>query len=199
MPKQDESTWEQWWPAALGGAVGLALVVIFFPRRASTVTYYAGPVVPGGSVLSRFGPRTKNGETKMHWGVDLQAPRGTPVYAAGAGVVMALWPDNAVHGYGNTVILKHGEGEGTLYAHLDTIDPSLRVGERVAAGQPIGTVGCTDSEGGFPCSGAHLHLEVLAPPAGDDRGFTHVQGGENARPPRYEPQEWASHRRIQLV
>jgi len=90
-----------------------------------------------------------------HWGADIgNAPRGTPIYAAKAGIVHKA----AVRsGYGNCVEISHGE-ESTLYAHLDSMLVSR--GQEVFGGQQIGTMGNT----GFPGMGVHLHFEVHPTP-----------------------------------
>ena len=191
--------------AVVGGTALVAAAVIaggwwLWRRRGLSSPYYAGPVVPGGTLMSRFGTRTKNGVVGQHDGVDLQARRGTPIRAAGAGVVMGVWQDGGVPGYGNLVILKHGPGEGTLYAHMDTIDPAMRAGAMVYPGQAVGTVGCTDSTAsGFPCDGSHLHFEVFRPDPSDDRAFTHFNGGVGGHPARQDPQQWAAERGIRLI
>lgn len=188
----DDSDITEWaLPVGVGAALGLLLVGLAWAARPKTSRYQRGPVVPGGSVMSRYGLRTKQGVTRPHWGVDLRAPVGTDVRSAGAGTVMAVWPDGAVQGYGATVVIKHRDGEGTLYAHMDSIDPAMRVGAAVSAGQRVGAVGCTDSEGGFDCATSHLHFEVLAPRAGDDRAFSSVRGGEDPYPQRMDPEAWA--------
>ena len=94
----------------------------------------------------RFGPRGN----RFHTGIDLIAPRGTPVYAARAGrVSYADWSQ----GYGFLVIVDHGHGERTLYAHLSRID--VKVGVFVGQGVRVGRVGSTGD-----ASGPHLHFEV---------------------------------------
>lgn len=191
--------------AVVGGTALLAAAVLtggwwLWRRRGSSSPYYAGPVVPGGTLLSRYGRRTKDGVAGWHDGVDLQARRGTPVRAAGAGVVMGVWRDGEVDGYGNLVIIRHGPGEGTLYSHMDTIDAAMRAGVSVYPGQAVGTVGCTDSTpSGFPCDGSHLHLEVFRPDPSDDRAFTHFTGGVGGHPTRQDPQQWAAERGIRLL
>jgi murein DD-endopeptidase MepM/ murein hydrolase activator NlpD len=93
-----------------------------------------------------FGPRG-NG---FHTGIDLIAPAGTPVYAAREGrVVFADWFD----GYGFLVVLDHGHGERTYYAHLSRID--VKRGIWVGQGVRVGRVGATGD-----ATGAHLHFEV---------------------------------------
>jgi murein DD-endopeptidase MepM/ murein hydrolase activator NlpD len=202
-PSEPTARLPTWLPPLGAGLLFLtaAAVTLLAPRRASAAAlsrYYRGPVVAsGGSVMSRFGHRTVRGERGYHYGIDLQARRGTPVRAAGAGVVRAVYPDREVDGYGNLVVIQHGDGEGTLYSHLDAIDAAMVVGAAVAAGQQVGTVGCTDSTAeGFPCSGAHLHFEVMTPPAGDERAFAHFTG---STPTRIDPQAWAAERGIALV
>lgn len=87
---------------------------------------------------------------KMHKGVDYRAPRGTPVVAAGPGVVELA---RRKSGYGRVVMIDHGEGVQTRYAHLQSIE--VDAGERVAPGVLIGTVGSTGR-----ATGPHLHFEL---------------------------------------
>jgi murein DD-endopeptidase MepM/ murein hydrolase activator NlpD len=94
-----------------------------------------------------FGPRGN----RFHTGVDFIAARGTPVGAAGDGVVLSAGPSGG--GFGRTVEIDHGEGVTTLYAHLSTV--RARVGQRVSRATTVGLVGST---GG--ATGPHLHFEV---------------------------------------
>jgi peptidoglycan glycosyltransferase len=92
--------------------------------------------------------------TPDHPGIDLSTPIGSPVYAADAGlVIFAGWSDR---GYGNTIVIDHGNGYKTLYAHLSQV--SQYCGAKVKAGQLIGLSGTTGNS-----SGPHLHLEVRVP------------------------------------
>jgi murein DD-endopeptidase MepM/ murein hydrolase activator NlpD len=75
------------------------------------------------------------------------------VHAALAGTVVKVGFQNQYAGYGNVVLLRHGNGLATLYAHLARMDVS--VGERVEQGELVGRAGCTGS-----CTGQHLHFEV---------------------------------------
>ena len=87
---------------------------------------------------------------KFHSGMDFSAHQGTPVYATGNGkVVKAGWEGL----YGNTIIINHGFGYETRYAHLSKID--VRVGQKVVRGETIGKVGSTGKS-----TGPHLHYEV---------------------------------------
>jgi peptidoglycan hydrolase-like protein with peptidoglycan-binding domain len=97
-------------------------------------------------VGSPFGPRGAG----FHPGIDLTAPLGLPVGAARSGNVVYAAPAD---GYGNLVILAHGSGVRTFYAHLSSI--TVRLGQRVAAGAQIGLVGATGE-----ATGPHLHFEV---------------------------------------
>jgi murein DD-endopeptidase MepM/ murein hydrolase activator NlpD len=87
---------------------------------------------------------------RFHQGTDFRARRGTPVLAAGAGVVTVAGPRG---GYGNFIYVDHGGGVVTRYAHLRRIE--VRLGAEVIAGQRIGQVGSTGR-----ATGPHLHFEV---------------------------------------
>jgi murein DD-endopeptidase MepM/ murein hydrolase activator NlpD len=88
---------------------------------------------------------------RAHRGVDYAAPQGTPVKATGDGTISSLGRKG---GYGKTIILRHGNGYTTLYAHLSRYRRGLRVGARVKQGQVIGHVGRTGL-----ATGPHLHYE----------------------------------------
>ncbi|MBA2565276.1 MAG: M23 family metallopeptidase [Gemmatimonadetes bacterium] len=102
--------------------------------------------ISSGFTLRRYHPILKR--YRAHPGIDYAAPAGTPVQAAGNGVVKtAGWKG----GYGRTVQLRHGEVYETAYAHLSRIAPGLRPGVRVSQGEVIGYVGSTGLS-----TGAHL-------------------------------------------
>ena len=110
------------------------------------------PVDGAHRVSSAFGMRRHpvHGDMRMHHGLDLAAPTGTPVVAAEPGrVVMA----GSRGGYGLVVDIDHGDGVLTRYAHLNRIE--VATGERLAGGQRLGTVGATGT-----VTGPHLHFEV---------------------------------------
>ncbi len=88
----------------------------------------------------------------LHNGIDLAGPIGTPVLAARSGRVVHMENDTA--GYGRMIILDHGGGFRTLYAHLDAF--RVRVGQYVSTGQQIGTLGNTGRS-----TGPHLHFSVI--------------------------------------
>lgn len=90
---------------------------------------------------------------RMHTGVDWAAPPGTPILAAGRGVVEVAQRKGA---YGNYVRLKHANGYQTAYAHMRRFAAGIRPGVKVRQGQVIGYVGSTGLS-----SGSHLHYEVL--------------------------------------
>lgn len=100
-------------------------------------------IIGSGGSLSR----TMGG----HSGLDITAPQGTPVKAAAAGTVVSM--NSSGGAYGLHVVVKHGEGLYTLYAHLSRI--SVSVGQSVGAGGVVGNVGSTGTS-----SGPHLHFEV---------------------------------------
>ena len=106
-------------------------------------------------VTSGFGMRFHPllGYTRMHQGIDFGAPTGTPVYAAGAGVVKEVrWAG----GYGHWLKIEHQGGWATGYGHLSAYAKSLKVGEHVAQGQVVAYVGSTGLS-----TGPHLHYEVM--------------------------------------
>jgi murein DD-endopeptidase MepM/ murein hydrolase activator NlpD len=94
-----------------------------------------------------FGPRG----VRMHTGIDFLAPEGAQVSAAGAGcVTFAGWDPG---GYGNLVVIAHGSGLTSWYAHLSAIDVWRK--QCLAAGAPVGRVGATGH-----ATGPHLHFEL---------------------------------------
>ncbi len=91
--------------------------------------------------------------TKMHTGVDWAAPMGTPIYAAGNGVIEKMGWEG---GYGKYVRIRHTNGYETAYGHMSAYARNLEEGKRVRQGQVIGFVGSTGLS-----TGAHLHYEIL--------------------------------------
>jgi murein DD-endopeptidase MepM/ murein hydrolase activator NlpD len=117
------------------------------PRKKRT---FKAPV--GAPVSSGFGTRVHPilGEVRMHTGLDYAAGTGVAIKAAGRGVVIWAGPRG---GYGNAVVLDHGRGLATLYAHQSRVN--VTVGQRVNPGQVIGFVGQTGMS-----TGPHLHFEM---------------------------------------
>lgn len=120
-------------------------------------TYYTGgqlgvPLKSEYRLSSPFGYRIHpiTGKKKLHAGMDMAAPKGTPIYAAETGVVIVA---QSWSGYGNTVIIDHGGGLWTLYGHMSEI--LAKKGETVKKGSKIGLVGSTGQS-----TGNHLHFEV---------------------------------------
>jgi murein DD-endopeptidase MepM/ murein hydrolase activator NlpD len=93
------------------------------------------------------------GYSKMHKGVDFAARTGTPIMAAGDGVIEMAGRRG---GYGNYIRLRHNSSIKTAYAHLSKFAKGIRKGTRVKQGQTIGYVGSTGRS-----TGPHLHYEVL--------------------------------------
>ena len=112
------------------------------------------PLQGGGNLRSRFGYRIHPifKSRRLHSGVDLAAPTGTPIYASGDGIVeKAGWSS----GYGKKVEIKHVNGFETGYGHMSRIADGMKPGVRVRQGQVIGYVGSTGNS-----TGPHLHFEI---------------------------------------
>ncbi|MFZ2103194.1 MAG: M23 family metallopeptidase [Oricola sp.] len=110
--------------------------------------------VPNGAFRSSFGMRRHPilGYTRMHWGVDWAAPRGTPIIAPGNGVVVkAGWTS----GYGKQTVIRHPNGYETSYSHQSKFASGIQPGAKVRQGQVIGYVGTTGLS-----TGPHLHYEM---------------------------------------
>ena len=100
-----------------------------------------------GILSSGFGAR----EGRPHEGIDIAAPQGTEIHAAADGEV--VYSGNGIRGYGNVVIVSHGDGFLTVYAH--NLQNRVQKGERVTRGQLLGLVGQTGH-----ATAPHLHFEV---------------------------------------
>jgi murein DD-endopeptidase MepM/ murein hydrolase activator NlpD len=111
--------------------------------------------VEGAKVSSKFGMRNHpiHGYSKMHQGLDYSAATGTPILAAGDGVIEEV---KSHYGYGKYIRIKHNQTYSTLYAHMSRFSSVAKVGGRVHQGQVIGYVGSTGSS-----TGPHLHYEVI--------------------------------------
>jgi murein DD-endopeptidase MepM/ murein hydrolase activator NlpD len=117
-----------------------------------------------GQIISRFGDRSDpfSGEGGFHAGVDITANTGTPVYAAADGIAVSA---QYAGRYGRLVVIDHGAGVSTLYAHLSRFQ--VVAGEEIRLGQLIGYSGASGR-----VSGPHLHFEVR-------------QGGNPVNPSRF--------------
>lgn len=111
--------------------------------------------INGARLSSGFGMRRHPilGYSRMHRGTDFAAPTGTPILAAGDGVVQRAGPFSS---FGNYVRIRHANGYETAYAHMSRFARGLRAGARVRQGQVIGYVGTTGRS-----TGPHLHYEVM--------------------------------------
>jgi murein DD-endopeptidase MepM/ murein hydrolase activator NlpD len=136
-------------PAAL--QAGRAIAIDAYRQQAGpTDGMFMLPVE--GQRTSGFGMRMHpiDHAERLHSGMDIAAPAGTPIQAAAAGQVVF---SGTQAGYGNVVVIQHAEGYATLYAH--NADNLVSVGTPVSQGQPIATVGSTGRS-----TGPHLHFEV---------------------------------------
>jgi hypothetical protein len=123
----------------------LASIPSIKPVRSDKLSKHVG-------LLSGFGYRIHPvyKVPRMHYGLDFTAPKGTPIQATGDGVVKKAEYHS---GYGKCVIISHGYGYETLYAHMSSIE--VRAGQRVKRGQPLGKVGSTGTS-----TAPHCHYEV---------------------------------------
>jgi len=111
----------------------------------SAAGYFINPLPTGRKTQGLHGPG--------HRGIDIGAPKGTPIYAAAGGTVL-LAKNGWSGGYGNMIILQHPNGTKTLYAHMSKLATST--GKKVSQGGVIGYVGSTGHS-----TGPHLHFEVF--------------------------------------
>lgn len=119
---------------------------------ARVLTPNAGAVSATGTWIWPAQGKITQGYRSWHRAIDIANNGGGPILAADAGViVIAGWPDNV--GYGNRVLIDHGNGYKTLYAHLSKV--SVQVGQTVKKGDKIGDMGSTGRS-----TGTHLHFEI---------------------------------------
>jgi murein DD-endopeptidase MepM/ murein hydrolase activator NlpD len=121
------------------------------PLPAGPIRYGSGQFIwpVDGPVVSGFGMRWG----RMHEGIDIAVPAGTPIRAAASGTVVLQQGEAESGGYGNFTCLDHGGGLQTCYAHQSSF--AVSSGQSVSQGDVIGYVGCTGH-----CFGDHLHFEV---------------------------------------
>lgn len=115
----------------------------------ATESFYIWPYE--GNIDEDFGWRNRDGYSEYHAGIDMRAPRGTPILAAATGVVESAGDFH--NGYGKMVILHHADGKQTVYAHMNDI--YVTKGDLVTQGTIIGEIGSTGDS-----TGNHLHFEV---------------------------------------
>jgi murein DD-endopeptidase MepM/ murein hydrolase activator NlpD len=128
---------------------------LFLTSRNGEVWALLTNPIENGTLTSHFGYRRHplTGLDRPHRGIDLAAPKGTPVVAAADGVLL-FQGDRGT--YGNLSRIKHGRDVVTAYAHLDEFELGLVPGTSVRKGQVIGYVGTSGRS-----SGPHLHYEVI--------------------------------------
>ena len=145
-------------------AVGLMLFACF-------AVYPLSPPMERYVITSGVGYRVKpmgGGEEALHRGVDLAGAVGTPILAAGSGIVAETWPppgtrraDGKIFAghpqLGGMIVIDHGGGVLTLYGHLSAV--YVKRGDRIRTGQVIGLLGATGK-----VTGPHLHFELIMDP-----------------------------------
>ena len=164
----------------LGWAV-LGLFSVVAIRRIEKVRKRPEQVVPGGTLISRY--MVQRTPTHFHRGVDIGAPRGTPVRALNSGWIADVYPDCERSGYGNAILLQHIDGTYSFYAHLAGF--AVAPGDYVRQGQTIGAVGDTEcGSGSSKKMWPHLHLEVHQQMVVTERGRPIIV---EDTPPRLDP------------
>ena len=133
--------------------------------RPAPLTY----ITPAAGVLSSgYGMRWG----RMHSGIDIAEPIGTPVMAAAAGTVE--FAGSTTGGYGNLIDVRHSDGSMTRYAHLDRVH--VQKGDCVTQGQVIGEMGSTGLS-----TGSHLHFEIRLAVKGAVNPVAYLSGSQTAR------------------
>lgn len=132
------------------GSISQSALLVAGPDAAAPPLAY--PLADLAESLDPWGWRysERRSAWRLHTGIDLAARQGTVVLASRAGRVLLV---ESISGYGTTVLLDHGEGWQTLYAHLHAA--TVLSGAWLEQGQPLGTVGMTGS-----ATGPHLHFEL---------------------------------------
>ena len=127
----------------------------FNPEGKSVVKALMKTPIDGARLSSSFGMRKHPilGYNKLHKGLDFAAPTGTPIYAAGNGVIEFVGRNGS---YGNYIRIRHNNSYKTAYAHLSKYKKGLHKGYRVNQGDIIGYVGSTGRS-----TGPHLHYEII--------------------------------------
>ena len=142
------------------GGVFLALLTVLLIvacaqlRFSQSPAHWLRPVSADVRVSSFYGEQHPFRQNRPHQGMDFAADAGDPVYASARGTVLIADDRSLNSNYGIAVLLDHGDGYQTLYAHLQQAD--VTPGQQLQAGQLLGKVGATGR-----VTGAHLHFEVL--------------------------------------
>jgi murein DD-endopeptidase MepM/ murein hydrolase activator NlpD len=131
-----------------------ALINAARARDSDAKDFAQGFILPAAGRFSGFygSQRILNGKPRRpHYGLDIAAPVGTPVHAAAAGEVVLA--ETGLFYTGGTVVIDHGHGLTTIYSHMNSVD--VNVGDSVAQGAPIGTIGATGR-----VTGPHLDWRI---------------------------------------
>lgn len=168
----------------VGGAFGRATEA----QRAATTAGGSRWVIDAGHYGRGFNLLrvTSTGAVRPHAAVDITARRGTPIRAILDGTVERA--DRGVAGYGNRLVIRHGSGLASHYAHCHRLH--VGVGDVVRAGQHIADVGNT----GFERMGTHLHMSILKNLPAGARITTDVEGDRGL-----DPVAWLASQHISMV
>jgi len=139
------------------GALTLSATANAGPKADSKATNWVSTDMVSGRLTAKFGESPdpfEKGKIRDHFGIDIAAPTGTPIYAPMDGEVLAA-TDNfkGMPKYGNVVVIKTGNGATTMFSHLDSYN--VTAGQVVKKGDQIATVGSTGKS-----TGPHVHIET---------------------------------------
>lgn len=142
---------------ALMGALAVSATAAADPaEKTKSVNQVTSPMVTG-RLTSKFGPAKdpfNSGKTRNHYGIDIAAPTGTPIFAPADGIIrFATDLYNGKPAYGNVVVIETEDGISTLFSHLDGY--SVAAGQHVSQGTQIATVGNSGKS-----TGPHVHIET---------------------------------------
>lgn len=166
-------------PWVISGIIAV-LVLLRSKAKAAIIPAPVLSIVKDSKISSpylKYRGLRKDGTKIHHQGVDIKAPKGSPVRAVASGTIDKIWLDGQVYGYGNLLLIANKDGTGALYAHLDSFG-NIYEGMPINKGEIIAYVGQTQSPRPEMKTAPHLHLEILK---------YHTRNISPRTPPRLDP------------